>query len=178
MLQQMDESIISLPLPIELDNPFFFTDKIIKVEKNPSGLGTENFIYEAFFYNGMSSFKPWEKQAILIPEVLEEWEKVREQLSELFQNRSQNKILNVMKKGIGLFLQFLFWSNDRPVSLIKPIPSEPLDCKPVNLEERIAFIISRPILFHSFRQLSELMVEQEKAYVKKNIMKKTSKPNG
>ena len=53
-----------------------------------------------------------------------------------------------------------------------------LEMKPVNLEERLGFIISRPTLFHSYRQLTELMVEQEKLYAKKNIVKKRLSQNG
>jgi hypothetical protein len=172
----MDNQIISLPLPTELDNPFFFPTKIIKVEKNTSMLLTENFIYDALFYNGITSFKPWQNQADAFPHLIEEWEKVREQLEELHRNRDQKNTLNAMKKGIGLFLQLLFWSNDRPVMIKEPISFYPLDCKPVNIEERLAFIISRPNLFHSFRQLSELMVEQEKAFVKKSIRTKAKSP--
>ena len=82
-----------------------------------------------------------------------------------------------MKKGIGLFLQFLFWSNDRPISAIESTPLNLLEIKPVNLEERLGFIISRPNLFHSYRQLSELMVEHEKLFAKNKIIKKAFKPH-
>jgi hypothetical protein len=172
----MDNHIFSLPLPAELDNSFFYSSNIIQVEKKTSRIGKENFIYEVLFYNGVAAYKPWENPTDAIPLLIEEWEGNRDQLEELHRNRDQINTLNVMKKGIGLFIQFLFWSNDRPVSLKEPIPSYPFNCKPVNIEERLAFILSRPNLFHSFRQLSELMVEQEKAFVKKGIVKKASKP--
>jgi hypothetical protein len=83
-----------------------------------------------------------------------------------------------MKKGIGLFLQFLFWSNDKQIAVLANTSLSLLEVKPVNIDERLGFIISRPNLFHSYRQLSELMVEQEKLYAKKNIVKKAFKPNG
>ena len=83
-----------------------------------------------------------------------------------------------MEKGIGLFIQFLSWSNDSQLTLKNLNQLTLLEIKPVNVEERLGFIISRPNLFHSYRQLSELMVEQEKLYAKKNIVKKASKPNG
>ncbi|MDQ0197544.1 YpoC family protein [Neobacillus ginsengisoli] len=113
-----------------------------------------------------------------ISQIIEEWLKVKVVLEELYRNRDQINTLVSMKKGIELFLQFVFWTNEKQVILQEPIPWNHIEYKPVNIEERFEFIMSRPNLFHSFRQLSELMVEQEKQYMKKNIMKKASKPNG
>lgn len=168
----MDNQIITLPLPDELDNPFFFSTNLIKVEKS-SGFSTKNFIYEILFYSGIESYKPWENQLEVIPRALEEWRRVRSMLEDLYRKRDQKNSLHAMKSGIGLFIQILFWSNDLPVSLKEPITSRQFNFKPVNMEERLAFIISRPNLFHSFRQLDELMLEQEKLFVKKNIIRKS-----
>ena len=113
-----------------------------------------------------------------IPLMLTEWENIKIDLSKQFQHRNQINTLIQMKKGIGLFIQILFWSNDITVKLIEPFPWDELVFKPINLEERLGFIISRPQLFHSFRQLSELILEQEKLFAKINILKKASKLNG
>jgi uncharacterized protein (DUF433 family) len=83
-----------------------------------------------------------------------------------------------MKKGIGLFIQFLYWSNDRQINSKEPVSINQLVITPVNLDERLAYILSRPNLFHSYRQLSELMTEQAKQYAKKNIVKKRLSQNG
>ncbi len=99
-----------------------------------------------------------------------EWNRVKVELETLFRNRDQKTALHGMKKGIGLYIQFLFLSNDRQVHDLESFDS--LEIKPVNLEERLGFIINRPNLFHSYRQLSELILEQEKLYAKKNIVKK------
>ena len=108
-----------------------------------------------------------------IPLMLTEWENIKIDLSKQFQHRNQINTLIQMKKGIGLFIQILFWSNDITVKLIEPFPWDELVFKPINLEERLGFIISRPQLFHSFRQLSELILEQEKLFAKNNILKKS-----
>jgi hypothetical protein len=113
-----------------------------------------------------------------ILKIIEEWKKINLVLEELYRNRDQTNILLSMKRGIELFKQFVFWTNEKQVNLQEPIPWNQIEYKPVNVEERFAFIMSRPNLFHSFRQLSELMVEQEKLFMKKNIMKKASNPNG
>ncbi|MEH7250439.1 YpoC family protein [Neobacillus niacini] len=99
-----------------------------------------------------------------------EWNQVKAELENLFRNRDQKTTLHGMNKGIGLYIQFLFLSNDRQVHDLESFDT--LVIKPVNLEERLGFIINRPNLFHSYRQLSELILEQEKLYAKKNIVKK------
>jgi hypothetical protein len=173
----MDDSVIKLPVPNELAHPFFFSHKEIVV-KNPANSFTlsENFIYEIFFYNGIQTIKPWINPEEIIPILFKEWQKVKEQLNVLHHEREQKNIGQNMKKGIGLFIQLLFWSNGRPVQLVESFPFSEIDYKPVNVQERLDFIISRPKLFHSFIQLSELMTEQEKHFVKKNILKKASRP--
>jgi hypothetical protein len=172
----MDNRFITLSVPPELKNGFFFSSDRIKMEMTERNL-TDNFVYELLYYHGMDGWKPWENQEEAFLFLMNEWEVVKNQLEELYRNRDQNNARLAMKKGIGLFIQLLFWSNDQPVLLKEPIPSIPLVYQPVNLSERLAFIMSRPNLFHSFRQLSELIVEQEKLYVKKSILKKASRPN-
>lgn len=172
----MDNQIISLPLPPELDHSFFFSTKIINVETNHSKDLSTNFMYEILYYNQINGYKPWENNLEAIPQLLKEWEKVERELEELHKSRNAQNTLQAMKKGVGIFIEFLFWSNDLPVSLKEPIPSIQISSKPINVVERLGFIISRPKLFHSFRQLSELIIEQEKLFAKKNTIKKASKP--
>lgn len=109
--------------------------------------------------------------------LLEEWNELKTILEQLFKKRDSKNTLEAMKKGIDLYCKFLFWTNDQPEQQIEPNVPLLLDYKPVNIEERLAFIYSRPNAYPSFRQLAELMVEQEKLYVKKNIIKKASKHN-
>ncbi|SDL93789.1 YpoC family protein [Bacillus sp. OK048] len=111
-----------------------------------------------------------------IPLLAAEWNQLKGELETLYRNRDQKTTLDGMKKGIGLYIQFLYLSNDRQGKDLESFDS--LEIKPVNLEERLVFILSRPNLFHSYRQLSELMMEQEKLYAKKNILKKRLSQKG
>ncbi|WHZ01510.1 hypothetical protein QNH48_21300 [Neobacillus sp. YX16] len=113
-----------------------------------------------------------------ISNLLSDWERIKVELEGLYRNRDQKSTLQGMKKGIGLFIQFLYWSNDRQINSKEPISINHLVIKPVNLDERLAYILSRPNLFHSYRQLSELMTEQAKQYAKKNIVKKRLSQKG
>jgi hypothetical protein len=110
--------------------------------------------------------------------LLSKWDGVKSELETLYRNRDQQSTLQLMKKGIVYFIQYLYCSNDRQVNSKEPIPLNQLEIKPVNLEERLTYILSRPNLFHSYRQLSELFTEQEKLFAKKNIVKKRLSQKG
>lgn len=113
-----------------------------------------------------------------ISHLLSNWDQVKGELEILYRNRDQKSTLHLMKKGIGFFIQFLYWSNDKQVYSKQPFPFNEFELKPVNLDERLSYILSRPNLFHSYRQLSELMTEQTKQYVKQNIVKKRLSQKG
>ncbi len=110
--------------------------------------------------------------------LLTEWEEVKGELENLFRHRDQKTALNVMRTGIGLFIQFLYLTNEKQVIVSKLEPIESLEIKPVNVDERLEFIISRPNLYHSYRQLTELITEQGKLYAKNKIVKKRLSQNG
>ncbi|WP_066369559.1 YpoC family protein [Neobacillus fumarioli] len=99
--------------------------------------------------------------------ILEEWKTVKDQLEDVFRRRDLTNVKTYMDKGIELFKQLLALTNDKT----ELPPFDQLVYKPVNLAERFEFIMNRPNLYHSFRQLSELMKELEKLYVKNNVKK-------
>lgn len=170
----MSEQIVMLTIPNELKNPFFFSKNEIAVEipQEPFRI-TENFLYELLYYHGISCLHPWQNPTEFIPLVLDEWEKLEAQLQEQFKVRNKAGILPKMKKGIGLFIQLLFWSNERPAELKEPLIFADFSYKPVNVGDRLAFILARPELFPSFSQLSQLFIEQEKLFAKKILLNGT-----
>lgn len=103
---------------------------------------------------------------------MDTWHQVKREIEELHRQRKKEGTEEVTKKGIDLFIQFLFLSNDKPYSFHDSPPLDDLEVKPVNLKERLDFILARPSLFPSYIQLCELMVEQEKLFAKKMIKKK------
>lgn len=106
------------------------------------------------------------------------WQKIKIELEELHRQRKKNVLEETSKKAIHLFMQYLYMSNDKSVSFQEPLSFTDLEIKPVNLKERLEFILARPSLFPSYVQLCELMAEQEKLAAKKRIMKKASNQNG
>jgi hypothetical protein len=119
-----------------------------------------------------------EASEVNISFLISKWDGVKSDLETLYHNRDQQATLQLMKKGIIYFIQFLYWSNGRQVNSKEPIPFNQFEIKPVNFEERLTYILSRPNLFHSYRQLSELFKEQEKLFAKKNIVKKRLSQKG
>jgi hypothetical protein len=103
--------------------------------------------------------------------LIENWLELKKELTELFEKRDRKNALEPMKKGIEIFLHFLLWCNE-----IESFDNEEtignLKWKPVNVTERLSFIKTRPDLYHSFIQLTELMTEQEKQFNIKIAIKK------
>ncbi|WP_052948746.1 YpoC family protein [Mesobacillus campisalis] len=119
-------------------------------------------------YNGEKEVHPWEKPEKYIPMLLNEWEKLKEEIGQGHSVRDSIKASGAMEQGIDLFLKFVYWSNRMPVSL--PLENlKTLGAKPVNVEERLKFIMGRPGLYHSYIQLSELMNEQHKQFARSTL---------
>lgn len=162
---------IILNVPNELKYSFFFTQDVFEIEELDVDINLSNpFVYEVGFYNGLKMPRPWENPEEVIPYLQEEWKKLKIQLGTIFTTRDIASALVPMKQAIGLFIEMLFWSNAQPVCF--PLNNiQQLEIKPVNIEERIEFIISRPMLYHSYVQLTELFIEQEKHFTKMLLLK-------
>jgi hypothetical protein len=163
---------ILLKVPSELNHSFFFPKGVLEVEDEitEAFYASNPFVYEIGYYNGNIMPRPWDSPGATIPLLLEEWKKLKNQLVPLFSTRTLASVVLPMKQAIAIFLEMLFWTNGQPV--LFPLNNiQQLDIKPVNIQERIEFIISRPKLYHSFAQLSELFLEQEKHFTKMLVLK-------
>ncbi|WP_251554136.1 YpoC family protein [Neobacillus muris] len=104
--------------------------------------------------------------------ILTEWGEMKQELEGFFRDRDQAKAETKMKQGISLLIHLLYITNGRDdYHHSQPALYPQFMIKPINLEERLEFIRKRPALFHSYRQLSELMIELEKLFVKQTIKK-------
>lgn len=165
----------TVKVPKELTHPFFFPDDMITWDmENETKLNLEvPFIYEVAYFSGHESQKPWNDDPEgNISALLKEWLKVKEIIRIPFDKRDKKATIPLMRKGIGLFLEFLHWSNGQPTKLHPEIEYHLFEIKPVNIKERLEFITARPNLHHSYMQLVELMSELEKGYKKSIVMKK------
>lgn len=172
-------SIVEITIPSELKYFLFFSENSISIDKDkvkewmkPSAF--TNFPYELAFFRGIEAYRPWLYAEKHIPELLRHWKSIDGECEKLFSNRKTKLTLEPMKEGIALFFVMLYWIHNKPVMLQDwdHIVAE-LSIKPVNLVERLTFIIQRPTTYHAFVQLNELFLELEKHYAKSKIKKTT-----
>jgi hypothetical protein len=108
--------------------------------------------------------RSYEKLDDSISKLLVEWRSCKMDLDDCFKAKETKLAPQLMIKSIECFIDFIYESNgcsDRESYAIKD-----LAVKPLNVLERLEFIKSRPGLYHSYIQLSELFAEQEKQYAK------------
>lgn len=132
------------------------------------------FLYESAFINGLDILKPWEKPEKYVLTVMEQWEKLKDELGEKFSKREQEGIEPLMRKAIAYFYEMLFWCNEKP-AILKQSEIAMLLLKPINAGERLSFITARPAHYHSYIQLNQLFLELQKIFLKEQSRKKASK---
>ncbi|MEH7386242.1 YpoC family protein, partial [Bacillus sp. JJ1521] len=95
----------------------------------------------------------------IISETTEKWNDRKELLMRLFQNRDKEAIMDPMNEAIYDFLTLLFFVNGEERTPDKKRLQEDimgLENRPINLDERLSFILKKPNQYHSFVQLNEL----------------------
>ncbi len=170
----------SITIPSQFYHPLFFDDKIISYHaENMNDFSTYVLtIRNNFFLYDMLEIKstdknylrPWLFTEKAIAPLLNEWQVERNELFLLFKERSNNELIKrKMSLAISFFFSFLFWSNNQPISSIinwfKDLSS--IQMKPINVKDRMQFILQKPEQYHSFRQLDQLFQELTKQYYKK-----------
>jgi hypothetical protein len=167
---------ISLPLPHQVLHPLFFmkTDEKVTVDRFKTDPLDPIFSYEILYYHKLlDTSLPWETTR-LIKEAEEDWHEIKGKLIDAFTLRSGDEIDSLMRKAIACFLMYLSWTNGKPANpatweseLVK------MEVKPVNAEERMAFVLKQPSLFHSYKQLDQLFSEQMKHYAGQQAIQKS-----
>jgi hypothetical protein len=149
-------------LPEQLEHPFF------------TEVAAQLFPVEAGFFNGDKANGPWDDPYISVPEQYEIWNEVSRKIEKAFKEKNKPRIREEMREGISNLLKILYWSNKQPVKLNKLNEVDSLALKPVNCQERLFFLLQRPELFHSYIQLTQLMEEQKKQFMKNIAIKKSA----
>ncbi|WP_078546142.1 YpoC family protein [Litchfieldia alkalitelluris] len=132
------------------------------------------FIFDILEEVGDKFPKPWEDRNQMIPILLESWSETSDMLSNLFKRRVRNETRGPMLQSISLYIQFLYWVNEQAVPGLQNIVSDmlKLEYTPINIEERMAFILSRPDSYHAYIQVSQLFEEGKKYFYKQNAVLK------
>lgn len=130
--------------------------------------------YDYVFFLGKQQEKPWLKREQFIPILRCLWEETEPLITTAFQNRNRKQVTLPMKKMILALLAYLFWTNEKPVPSLDVLIAEvkELKYKPVNVDERLAYILSSPNHHHAFTQLKQLFIEQNKKYAIAKLAKR------
>lgn len=130
--------------------------------------GSEHLLFPAEMDYYDASF-PWESDNHAVENLLASWTTIHQELKRQFEER-EHASLEKMQAGIAAFIKLLFWTNEEPVNMqFLSEKAATLAYKPVNIGDRLSFILSRPKSYQSFIQLSELMIEQQKQLARKKI---------
>jgi hypothetical protein len=169
----------SIHIPEEFHILPFFSKEIKELTYDSSqsfeqALQAVHFLYDIADYHKMDLYKPWEEIETAIPLVFESWKKNKENIAALFRLRKREETKAPMVLYAAHLISSLYWMNEGPVLTLSELESSlsRLTLKPVNLEERLGFILQQPNHYHSFIQLSELYEETEKLFFKAMVMKK------
>ncbi|GKU80975.1 YpoC family protein [Niallia sp. NCCP-28] len=124
------------------------------------------FIHEGAYTKGLNGFIPWKKEHIKssVSILIDQWKLLKVEIAQYIAAQKKEQIYKGMAHGICCFLECLYWLNDLPVTFKEGLISRNIKIMPINVEERLYFILSRVTGYHSFKQLEELFKELEKQF--------------
>ncbi|MFD4706582.1 YpoC family protein [Gottfriedia sp. NPDC058432] len=150
--------------PFYKNNSNELINEEIKIKNKP-------FFYESnqILVNKSSNI-PNESEEI-IKQMFIEWKEESKHISNYFKQRNRKLACEPMIRGLANFITILTWINGQMLLNLNNLLLEldKLKIKPINLDERISFVLNQPDHYHSFIQLSGLYTELEKLYYKQNI---------
>ncbi|WP_110112358.1 YpoC family protein [Bacillus sp. CGMCC 1.16541] len=161
-------------VPPQFYHPLFFS-KASVMERCEKKVFKEVMLSSFFPYDlRLQPEEPWKQPQDFVPYVFELWNELETKIALLHKKRQAHATQMSMKYGVANFISALFWMNGVKVSRLTHLDEDvkELTYKPINIGERIAFIMTKPHLYHSFIQLSELYQELQKLYAKLVIIHK------
>ncbi len=153
-----------------LKPPFYLEGKN-EIEHDSLKIINKPFSYESLHLLGDSSISTQEYRDVIIKEMFLQWKEESELLTGYFRIRNRKSASEPMLRGLANFISMSTWLNDKILTNLNEllIELDTLSIKPINLNERISFVIKQPDHYHSFIQLSGLYTELEKLYYKQKI---------
>ncbi len=119
---------------------------------------------------------PWDADKDTFDSLLRGWQTLEGSLSDLFHNRELQAAQPKMLEGLAIFIEALFWSNEKPVPALSHsiliTEAAQLPHKPINIDERLSYILKKPIHYLSYVQLKELFAELKKKHAIAQIKRK------
>ncbi|PGS48554.1 YpoC family protein [Bacillus sp. AFS041924] len=151
--------------------PFYKDKTVDQIVNDEINIKNKPFFYESYqIIVNNSTDMPNESDEIMI-QMIKEWKEESDYISNYFKQRNRKLAYEPMIRGLANFISILTWINGKMLLNLNNILHEldGLKVKPINLNERISFLLNQPDHYHSFIQLSGLYSELEKLYYKQKI---------
>ncbi|WP_017727985.1 YpoC family protein [Halalkalibacterium ligniniphilum] len=125
-----------------------------------------------FYYDLEGTVAPWKEREHYVPKLFQYWEQSKPALELYYEARNAEAAKEPMLMATAAFVDALFWTNKQPVRKLVDIETDAkaLSIKPINIEERLAFLLAAPNKYHSYVQLRAMMDELMKMYYKSVLL--------
>lgn len=169
----MKQFIVPEPFCLQ---PFYAQGELLELSSSfADNLRHRPFSYDiAHFHEAKKADKPWLKWRENGPAMFHLWEETNGELRLHYKKRDKKAAKEPMTAMIALLMDAIFWLNERAIaSLVNwKVEIAELEIAPVNIVERIQFMLESPEHFHSYNQLKSLFTEVEKSYYRQLAIKK------
>ena len=175
----MQSENVAWRIPLPFRNPLFYpeTDRFNQLKRTDITkiIVDEPFYFDMLYYLQVKiECNPWEYPKDFVSFIFDEWNQLKGKAREYFKQKDRSrKSERHLVRCVSLFIASLFWLNKIPVPGLFPsdLDLTKLKRKPVNCEERLLFILSKPTQYHAFVQLEQLFSECEKIFAKAIALK-------
>ncbi|MEB1806799.1 MAG: hypothetical protein LPK26_05815 [Bacillaceae bacterium] len=154
------------PVPLSFRVFPFYVEETKFSSISPEEASTVLFNDDMLEALGEPNRNPWLESNTYVPELFVQWKETRDKLSELYSKRDPTAVKPLMVRMVAQLIQAIYWTNHVPVTTLEQLEHHinQLDYKPINISERLSFILTDPAHFHSYNQLKALFEETEKMY--------------
>lgn len=153
-----------------LKPPFYMEGKN-EIEHESLKIKNKPFSYESIHLLADRPISSKEYRDEIMKEMFMQWKEESVLLTGYFRLRNRKAALEPMLRGLANFISMTTWLNNKILTNANNllIELDSLTIKPINLNERISFVMKQPDHYHSYIQLSGLYSELEKLYYKQKI---------
>ncbi|WP_408006495.1 YpoC family protein [Pseudalkalibacillus sp. A8] len=159
----------TIQIPACFHHPLWFNTNEITFEDtlDVHELAEIPFLLDILGEKRDSTYPEFDREAY-INRFFECWRVEKEHISEAFSQRNRQVARPKMVLGIGWFITSIFWINGKKVDRLTHLKDDLsiFPIQPVNLNERLTFLIENPDHYQSFIQLAQVFEELEKKWVK------------
>ncbi|WP_221565147.1 YpoC family protein [Alkalihalobacillus sp. TS-13] len=157
----------TIQLPDKFIHPLFGNDDLTYDET----MNTVELMEVPFLLDLLDETEQFQQRnidrSVLCTSLFERWREEKVEISKMFSQRNRQAARPKMIAGIRWFITLIYWTNKKKVKRLTHLKEELtlMEIQPVNLYERLSFLMGNPDHYQSFIQLSQLYDEIEKMWM-------------